>query len=113
MSKKVVYIKNDLRVGCGDITLMVGHNEDGSIHDSYFVNKGDACASNLNMIAILLSLGLKAGVTMEKYQEACRGVTKCPAFARARAKGDAVSTGSSCGTAILFALIESQKNFNK
>lgn len=106
----VTYIKKKIGVGCGELTLMVGINpKTKKVYDVYFINKGDACASNLNGLAIGISLALKAGVTVSQFREAFKGINKCSSFSSARAKGKPVSPGTSCGTAIIFALEEVEK----
>lgn len=96
--------------GCGVYTLHMYKNpETGKIFDCFINSKSQGCSSNVQSIAVLLSLLLRAGVSLDRIESALNGAGACPSFMVGKAQGRC-SSGRSCGTAIVKALKDYESN---
>ena len=102
-AKDTSYTHRKVRIGCGKITLMVGwSNEEQEIQDFYVIRSGEGgCERNLQSTAISMSGMLRYGGNLDSIEKALSGVGGCTSFATQRAKGNKLSPGNNCGTAII------------
>lgn len=97
------YYKRKIYIGCGKLNLFIGWSEDQQlIQDLYVVKSGSGgCTMNLQGMVIAMSGMLRLGGNLFNIEKAFEGVGVCPSFVLQRAKGMTLSSGSSCGAAIL------------
>ncbi|MGL5458936.1 MAG: hypothetical protein ACRDBY_04925 [Cetobacterium sp.] len=106
ISKRVI-----INHGCGSYTLHIYKcSHTGEIFDCFINSKSQGCQSNVQTIAVTLSLLLRAGVSLDRIEKALNGTGACPSFMVGKVQGRC-SNGKSCGTAILQA-IKDFKNTN-
>ncbi|MGL5175289.1 MAG: adenosylcobalamin-dependent ribonucleoside-diphosphate reductase [Cetobacterium sp.] len=99
ISKRVV-----INHGCGSYTLHIYKcAKTGEIFDCFINSKSQGCQSNVQTIAVTLSLLLRAGVSLDRIEKALNGTGACPSFMVGKVQGKC-SNGKSCGTAILQAI---------
>lgn len=91
----------EVKHGCGSYTLHVYRDPNtGKIFDCWINSKSQGCTSNVQTIAVTLSLLLRAGVPLERIEKALNGTGSCPSFMVGKVQGRC-SEGKSCGTAII------------
>lgn len=91
----------EVKHGCGSYTLHVYRDPNtGKIFDCWINSKSQGCTSNVQTIAVTLSLLLRAGVPLERIEKALNGTGACPSFMVGKIQGRC-SEGKSCGTAII------------
>lgn len=90
-----------LNTGCGSMYLTTTKDDTGDI-DQTFVSRGSqgTCLSNQTAVSRLISLALRSGVSTTSIVDQLRSVPVCPAYYGRRCKGQSVSPGSSCPSAI-------------
>lgn len=115
---QVVKIGNDsigkerhLNTGCG--TLHVGaffDSKNGELLEVY-LSKGSkgGCQSNLGAVSRLISLAARGGISVYDIVDQLESCLVCPSYAVRNAKYKDVSKGSSCPSAVGYALIEMYK----
>lgn len=114
-----VYYERKIYIGCGKLKLMIGwSNKEQSIQDLYVIRSGQGgCERNLQGMVIAMSGMLRLGGNILNIEKAFEGVGGCNSFISQRVKGEKLSKGSSCGTAILNEiksfLKEKEQNINK
>jgi ribonucleoside-diphosphate reductase alpha chain len=98
-----VYFERKIHIGCGKIALFIGwSNNEQSIQDLYVIRSGNGgCERNLQAMVIAMSGMLRLGGNIFNIEKAFEGVGGCNSFVSKRVKGEKLSKGSSCGTAIL------------
>lgn len=103
LAEDTYYVKRKLTIGCGTLKLFIGYSpSENAIQDLYVVKSGSGgCEKNLQAIAITMSAVLRVGGNLEQLEKAYSGISACPSFASARAKGIPLSQGNYCGMAIL------------
>jgi ribonucleoside-diphosphate reductase alpha chain len=103
IANDTVYYKRKLNIGCGKIKLFIGWSDkEKSLQDFYIKRSGrGGCERNLDTTIISMSGMLRLGGNVFNIEKSFEGVGTCPSFTRSRAKGEKVSDGNSCGTAIL------------
>lgn len=103
LAEDTYYVKRKLSIGCGTLKLFIGYSpSENAIQDLYVVKSGSGgCEKNLQAIAITMSAVLRVGGNLEQLEKAYSGISACPSFASARAKGIPLSQGNYCGMAIL------------
>ena len=100
-------MKRTIRNGCGKFYLHLDFDEvTGEPMESYINLTGNGCRSNLGLISRLISLSLRAGVPIEAIIDQCLSVDVCPAYMRRTTQYHDTSKGTSCGSAIGWALQE-------
>ena len=104
----IIEIKRKLKSGCGKMMLHIGIiPEEKRIFDVYVTNSSKGgCVLNIQNLAITMSNALRTGSSLESLKKSYEGTGSCPSYAMARAKGKEVSKGNSCGTSILYALLD-------
>ena len=107
---KLVGERLEINHGCGKYTLHVYKDaETGKVFDCWINSKSNGCISNVQTIAVTISLLLRAGVDLDRISSAVSGIGACPSFMVGKAQGRC-SEGKSCGTAIIQALKRIQNN---
>lgn len=107
---KLVGERLEINHGCGKYTLHVYKDvETGKVFDCWINSKSNGCISNVQTIAVTISLLLRAGVDLDRIDSAVSGTGACPSFMVGKAQGRC-SEGKSCGTAIIQALKKIQGN---
>ena len=103
LAKDTYYIKRSVRIGCGKLKVFIGYSpSEGTVQDLYIVQSGKGgCTKNLQALAITMSSILRLGGNLDQIEKAFSGIDGCNSFVRARAKGEQLSKGSYCGSAIL------------
>lgn len=104
----IIEIKRKLKSGCGKMMLHIGIiPEEKRIFDVYVTNSSKGgCVLNIQNLAITMSNALRTGSSLESLKKSYEGTGSCPSYAMARAKGKEISKGNSCGTSILYALLD-------
>lgn len=101
-----------IKIGCGKIKLMIGYSmKEKLIQDLYVIRSGQGgCEKNLQAVAIYMSGMLRLGGDLFMLEKSIEGISGCPSFSVKRGKGQKVSPGNTCSSAILHALKEFEKN---
>ena len=97
------YYQRKLRIGCGKLFLFIGWSDsEQCIQDFYVTRSGQGgCERLLQAAAISMSAIFRLGGDIDNIEKAFRGIGGCNSFATQRGKGEKLSSGSSCGVAIL------------
>lgn len=103
LAEDTYYVKRSLSIGCGKLKLFIGYSpSEQAVQDLYIVKTGQGgCTNNLQALAISMSALLRVGGNLEQLEKAFSGITPCPSFVSARAKGVELSKGNYCGMAII------------
>ena len=98
----LTYRKFKLTTGCGSLYFFLGIDEfDGKIYDCFCNTDGTSgCPVNSQAVSRLLSAGLRGGVPVEYLVKQLDKAGVCPSFQYKRGKGEKLSTGKSCSSAI-------------
>lgn len=100
----------EINHGCGKYTLHIYKDTNtGKVFDCWINSKTNGCISNVQSLAVTISLLLRAGVDLDRISTAISGVGSCPSFMVGKSQGRC-SEGKSCGTAIITALKKAQGN---
>lgn len=100
--KGLDYRKYKLKTGCGSLYLFVGLDEDkGKIYDVFTNTDGvGGCPINTQAVSRLISACMRGGVPIEYIVEQLNKSGTCPSFQFQRGKGEKLSNGKSCPSAI-------------
>lgn len=103
LPKDIIYYRRKIKIGCGKLSLFIGYsNETKTIHDLYVVRSGSGgCEKTIQTTVIAMAGMLRLGGNIFNIEKAFEGTGGCNSFVLRRAKGEHLSKGSSCGTAIL------------
>lgn len=96
------YRKYKLKTGCGTLYLFIGYDDaNGKIYD-IFTNTGGSggCFVNTEANSRLISACLRGGVPVEYIIEQLNKTDACPSYQYKRGKGEKLSNGKSCPSAI-------------
>lgn len=106
VSDDLIGAKRKLNTGCGSLHIEVYFDEVTGEPLETFVNVGSSggCEKNLQLISRLISLSLRAGVPIESIIDQCKSIKPCPAYVSRTNKKHDTSKGSSCPSAIGYAL---------
>ena len=106
-----LYIKKKVYTGCGKINLFIGFSpSENRVVEVYVKRSGKGgCEHNIDGEVIAMSGMLRLGGTLDTIEKAYRGLGACPSFTRARERGEKVSKGKSCPSAILNVILETEK----
>ena len=112
--KSIIYKEKVIDIGCGKIIMLIGYDEyTNQLHDYYTIRTGKGgCVSNINTLAIVVSKYMKEGLSLQDLLDSLDGSEGCNSFTARRAKGDKLSQGKNCGTAMINALIDTQKEIS-
>ena len=109
----LVYRKYKLKTGCGNLYFFVGIDEtEGKIYDCFTNTDGvGGCTINTQANSRLLSASLRGGVPVIYLIEQLSKSGVCSSFQYKRGKGDKLSKGKSCPSAIANVLKDIMKEF--
>jgi ribonucleoside-diphosphate reductase alpha chain len=109
----LIYRKYKLKTGCGNLYFFVGVDEfDGKIYDCFTNTDGvGGCTINTQANSRLLSAALRGGVPVEYLVDQLNKSGTCPSFQYKRGRGEDVSKGKSCSSAIAFVLKDILEEF--
>ncbi|MFA7628633.1 MAG: ribonucleoside-diphosphate reductase, adenosylcobalamin-dependent [Candidatus Dojkabacteria bacterium] len=109
------YRKYKLKTGCGSLYFFVGIDEnDNKIYDCFTNTDGvGGCPINTQANSRLLSACLRGGVPVEYVIQQLNKSGTCPSFQYKRGKGEKLSKGKSCPSAIANILNDILKEFEK
>jgi len=104
LPEDIMYYKRKLKTGCGKLNVFIGYSEsDKQIHDLYAVRSGSGgCEKSVQTTIIAMAGMLRLGGNIFNIEKAFNGTGGCSSFLLKRAKGENLSKGSSCGTAVLY-----------
>ena len=106
-----VYYKRKVYTGCGKLNLFIGFSpSENKVVEVYTKRSGKGgCEHNIDGEVIALSGMLRLGGTLDNIEKAYRGLGACPSFTRARERGEKLSKGKSCPSAILNAILDFER----
>lgn len=109
----LVYRKYKLKTGCGNLYFFVGVDEiEGKIYDCFTNTDGvGGCTINTQANSRLLSAGLRGGIPVDYLVEQLNKSGTCPSFQYKKGKGEILSKGKSCSSAIANVLRDILKEF--
>jgi len=98
-----IYYERKLTIGCGKLKLFIGWSDsEKEIQDLYVIRSGKGgCEKNIQTSVIAMSGMLRLGGKLNNIERSFEGVGGCNSFVGQRSRGEKLSKGSSCGTAIL------------
>jgi ribonucleoside-diphosphate reductase alpha chain len=98
----LTYRKFKLTTGCGSLYFFLGIDEfDGKIYDCFCNTDGTSgCPVNSQAVSRLLSASLRGGIPVEYLAKQLDKAGICPSFQYKRGKGEKLSPGKSCSSAI-------------
>lgn len=107
-----IEIPRKIYSGCGKMTLHITIiPSEKRVFDVYVTNSAKGgCSLSIQNIAITISNLIRTGGSLQSLEKSYEGAGNCSSFARARAKGQTVSKGNSCGSAILHMLLDVEKD---
>jgi ribonucleoside-diphosphate reductase alpha chain len=106
-----IYIPRKIDIGCGKIKMMVGFSPSKTrITDIYVIpSSRGGCQHNIQTNAILISELMRHGLDLEVLKKPFEGLAACSSFVTKRVKGEPISKGKTCGTAMLYEIEAVQK----
>lgn len=114
VSDDLVGYKRKVTTGCGTIHLEVYSDDISGEPQETFINigSGGGCERNYQFISRLISLALRAGVPIEAIIDQAMSIRPCTAYVnRTKSKHD-TSAGTSCPSAIGYALKDLMNKIN-
>ncbi len=111
IAEDTIYYPERMLIGCGKLKVMIGYSpSEKCIQDIYVIRSGTGgCEKNIQAVAIYMSGILRLGGNLFMLEKAIAGVSGCTSFAVARSKGQELSQGGTCPTAILNILKKFEK----
>ena len=109
----VIGIKRKLKTGCGSLHCTFYFcPETGELRE-VFLDKGSkgGCLSLLNAVSRLTSLCARKGAPVEEIADQLESVLVCPSYSVSKFKDKTTSKGSSCASAVAYALIDAHNQF--
>ena len=106
VSDDLIGAKRKIMTGCGSLHFETYFDETTGEPMETFINVGSSgsCERNLQLISRLTSLALRAGVSVEDIIDQCKSIKPCTAYVSRTNKKHDTSKGSSCPSAIGYAL---------
>ena len=106
-----LYYPKAITIGCGRLKVMIGYSpKEEAIQDIYVIRSGQGgCEKNIQAVAIYMSGMLRLGGNLFMMERAIDGLSGCTSFALAKGKGQEITKGNTCPSAILFLLKEFEK----
>lgn len=110
-----IYYKRKVYTGCGKLNLFIGFSSsENKVVEVYTKRSGKGgCEHNIDGEVIAMSGMLRLGGTLDTIEKAYQGLGACPSFTRARERGEKLSKGKSCPSAILNAIRDFEKEMIK
>ena len=109
----VIGVKRKLKTGCGSLHCTFYFcPETGELRE-VFLDKGSkgGCLSLLNAVSRLTSLCARKGAPVEEIADQLESVLVCPSYSVSKFKDKTTSKGSSCASAVAYALIDAHNQF--
>lgn len=112
--ENIIGLKRTIQSGCGHLHCIANFDRETGDFVEVFLGKGakGGCQSNINAVARLASLSARGGVSIDEIIGQLKSVPTCPAYAVRTAKNGDTSKGSSCPSAIAYALSDMKKEFD-
>lgn len=113
VDNSVIGIKRKLKTGCGSLHCTFYFcPETGELRE-VFLDKGSSggCLSLLNAVSRLSSLAARKGAPVDEIADQLQSVLVCPSYSVAKYKDKSTSKGSSCASAVAFALQDAHRGF--
>jgi ribonucleoside-diphosphate reductase alpha chain len=109
------YRKYKLSTGCGKLYVFVGVDEiEGRIYDIFCNTDGESgCVVNTQAVSRLISEAIRGGLSIEYTIKQLNKAGTCPSFQYKRGKGEQLSNGKSCASAIGNILKDILKEFKE
>ena len=105
----LVYCKYKLKTGCGSLYLFVGVDEvENKIYDVFTEVGHNGCVINTRAVSRLISTCIRGGIPIDYVIEQLTRAGVCPSWQLAKGKGEKMSAGFSCASAIAAVLRELQ-----
>lgn len=89
-----------IHTACGSMYVQVGLDDDGNIVNCHTSVGDGGCRCNTEATSRMMSLAIRSGTPIEKVISQLRKARNCPTWQRAIGKGEKLSKGSSCPSAI-------------
>lgn len=104
----LVGYKRKIVNGCGDFSEQIFFDDFTGEPLENFIAMGDGggCARNLEAISRLISLALRSGIPVSEVIKQLKKVHSCPAYRARKIQKDDTSIGTSCPSAIGYAIEE-------
>lgn len=114
-SDDLIGYKTKITNGCGKFHLQLFFDEfTGEPYETFIaMGKGGGCERNLEFISKLISLCLRAGVPLDEIVETAKHIRPCKSFTERTARRGDTSQGTSCPSAIGWALERLEKKINE
>lgn len=109
----VIGIKRKLKTGCGSLHCTFYFcPETGELRE-VFLDKGSkgGCLSLLNAVSRLTSLCARKGAPVEEIADQLESALVCPSYSISKYKDKTTSKGSSCASAVAYALVDAHNQF--
>lgn len=106
-------VYRELTTGCGHLHCNFYFDPDTGDLRQVFLDKGSkgGCLSMLNAVSRLTSLCARKGAPTEEIVDQLLSVVDCPAYQVSKHVTHATSKGSSCASAVAYALLDAHKEF--
>lgn len=89
-----------VHTACGSMYVQVGLDDDGNVINCHTSVGDGGCRCNTEATSRMMSLAIRSGTPIEKVISQLRKAKNCPAWQRAVGRGEKLSRGSSCPSAI-------------
>lgn len=108
-------IKRRLYTGCGILYIHADYDPETGDIKEIFIDKGSTggCQIFTKATSRLLSVGIRGGIPLEILVDQLNSAGSCPSYQYARGKGNKVSEGMSCPSAIGREVLKIQKELHK
>ena len=106
-------VYRELTTGCGHLHCNFYFDPDTGELRQVFLDKGSkgGCLSMINAVSRLTSLCARKGAPAEEIVDQLLSVVDCPAYQVSKHVTHATSKGSSCASAVAYALLDAHKEF--
>lgn len=89
-----------IHTACGSMYVQVGLDDDGNIVNCHTSVGDGGCRCNTESTSRMMSLAIRSGTPIEKVISQLKKARNCPAWQRAVGRGEKLSKGTSCPSAI-------------
>ena len=107
-------VTHRLDTGCGKLYLTINYQADsGEIMETFITTGSDGgCLVYTEATSRLVSLAIRAGVSIEEIAGQLQSTHSCPSYLLARGKGKNISPGKSCASAIAHEILQTMGKIN-
>ena len=89
-----------LKTGCGTLYFIPVFDDAGNLIEVFNSTSNGGCGSFTEATSRMISLALRAGVSLEEIIDQLQSINPCPSYMYSKGKGEDVDLGSSCPSAI-------------